>query len=208
MSAIRRISASVLFVLSALLCGAFASAISPALALQPGETAPSFSLPSAGGKNVSLSDYKGKVVVLEWFNPDCPFVKKVYRDDYMPKLQADAEKSDVVWLTISSTRKDHPSYFDETGARDIAEKFHMKSKLLVDTSGEVGKMYGAKTTPQLVVVDSSGTIRYSGAFDDAPDTDSDPASSRNYVLSALEAIRDKKEVTPSTTAPYGCSVKY
>jgi len=175
-----------------------------------GAAAPSFSLPSVEGKNVGLADYKGKFVVLEWTNKDCPFVKKHYAGGSMQATQAKAKEMGAVWLSICSSAPGKQGYMaaDEYKGYIKASKVAATSVLL-DPDGKVGKLYNAKTTPQIVVIDTKGTMIYNGAIDDKPDPD--PASlkgAKNYALNALTEAMAGKEVSVATSRPYGCSVKY
>jgi len=173
------------------------------------DKAPDFSLTSADGTNVSLSDFKGKVVVLEWFNAGCPFVEKHYKNGDMQKLQKEYTGRGVIWLTVNSTREDHQDYLDPTKAKDyIARRQVSSTHLLLDPKGGVGRSYGAKTTPDMFIVNKEGDLVYQGAIDDDAGVFADPSKANNYVSKALEEILDGKPVTTSTTKSYGCSVKY
>lgn len=175
-----------------------------------GEPAPLFSLPSIEGKTVSLTDFKGKHVVLEWTNKDCPFVKKYYGSGAMQKTQAEAKAKGAVWLTLCSSAPGKQGYMppDEFKAYAKDEKV-AAAAVLLDPDGKVGKRYNARTTPQIVVIDPKGTIVYNGAIDDRPSPD--PASLKgatNYALQALTESMAGKAVSVPTSRPYGCSVKY
>jgi hypothetical protein len=174
-----------------------------------GQPAPAFTLKDTEGRPVSLADYKGKTVVLEWHNFGCPFVQKHYGAGNMQALQK-KYGSDVVWLTVSSTH---------TGSRDYVEPAKVPPRLreygaqparyLMDDPGTVGRAYGAKTTPHMYIVDASGTLVYNGAIDDKRSTDpEDIKTSKNYVAAALDEMKAGKPVSVSTTVPYGCSVHY
>lgn len=174
------------------------------------QAAPDFTLPAASGRQVSLADYKGKIVVLEWLNHSCPFVKKHYSVGNMQKLQADAAARGVVWLTINSSASGKQGHETaEQTVKTATEKGAKSAEILLDEQGTVGRMYGAKTTPHMYVIDSTGVLRYAGAIDDNASTDSDDiAGSKNYVSAALEALAAGKTVEPQLTEAYGCSVKY
>jgi peroxiredoxin len=175
-----------------------------------GKPAPDFTLPDCSGKNVSLSDFKGKPVVLEWVNHGCPFVVKHYGSGNMQKLQADATAKGVVWLSICSSapgKQGHMSAADT--AKTCAEKKSAATAYLLDESGEVGKKYGAKRTPEMYVVDAAGVLVYHGAIDDKKSTDpGDIAGAKNHVSAALEEVLAGKPVGTPLTEAYGCSVKY
>lgn len=175
-----------------------------------GKPAPQFALKNAAGQDVSLSLFAGKTVVLEWFNPSCPFVKKFYEGSAMQKFQKEALDKGVIWLTINSSASGRPGYIAPEEALDVAKEYGVDpARLLLDPHGITGKAYGAKTTPHMFVVDSKGTLAYAGAIDSTPSTHSeDIASSNNYVLAAIDALRQGRTPSPASTEPYGCSVKY
>ncbi len=189
---------------------AFALAAPLALAQQAGSTAPAFTLTDTAGKSVSLADYKGKYVVLEWTNPECPFVQSHYSAKAMQDLQKTWGAKDVVWLTINSTNQSHPEY--KTAAQMSAwEKAQgaAQKHVLIDGTSATGRAYAAKTTPQMFVVDPSGKVIYDGAAD--AHRSANPAShkaSDSYVQVALNEAMAGKPVTTASTSPYGCSVKY
>jgi len=175
-----------------------------------GNAAPEFSLPDAHGKTHSLADYKGKYVVLEWFNPECPFVKKHYGSDNMQKLQADYTSKGVVWLTIDSNAPGTEGSITAEQAQKIMSgwKTH-QTALLLDPDGKVGRAYGAKNTPNMVIINPEGKIAYEGAIDSkATPNPADIPSSTNYVKAALDQSLAGKSVSTPQTKPYGCSVKY
>jgi peroxiredoxin len=174
-----------------------------------GSAAPSFELTSIDGKKVSLNDYKGKVVVLEWFNPSCPFVQKHYNTHHMQDLQDQYTAKGVVWLTINSTNPSHENYLDPTQAAAKAKDLGMKSTaILPDPDGKIGKEYGAKSTPHMFIIDPSGNVAYEGAIDDNPSPKADPAKATNYVQQALDEVLAGKPVSKSETKQYGCNIKY
>lgn len=180
-----------------------------AFSLSTGDAAPPFTLPSADGRQVSLKDFAGKIVVLEWFNPGCPFVKKHYNSGHMQSMQMDAAAKDIVWLTVNSTNSEHRDYASPEKSKAVVEEHGMKSAAyLIDADGTVGKAYGAKTTPHVFIVDKAGTLVYRGAIDDQANTNGDPSKATNYVSNALEELRSGKKITTSETKEYGCSVKY
>lgn len=170
-----------------------------------GEKAPDFSLPDLDGKIHSLADHSGKVVVLEWFNPGCPFVKAAYDEEVLPKLSA-SHSSDTVWLRINSgSAGKQGAGADEN--RRAAKKWDIEGPVLLDGSGAVGKAYGAKTTPQIVVIDAQGMVRFNGALDNAP-LGQASGDFVPYAGQAITAVLSGGEVTETQPKPWGCSVKY
>lgn len=179
-------------------------------AAQVGKAAPDFKLPATNGKTVDLSQYKGKVVVLEWFNHQCPFVKKHYESGNMQALQKDYTAKGVVWLSICSSAKGKQGY--GSAAEHDAEVKSTKAAptaVLMDEDGKVGHLYGAKTTPDMFVIDKKGVLVYAGAIDSQADTDiSSIKGAKNYVKEALDELLQGKTVATSSVKSYGCSVKY
>ena len=175
-----------------------------------GKKAPDFTAMTSEGRNIKMSDFIGKFVVLEWHNPDCPFVKKHYDSNNMQTLQSYARSEDVVWITVNSAGIDKEGYMDARTAQDYYQKHHMHaSHYVIDPKGEVGGFYQAKTTPSMVIVDAGGIVAYTGAIDNIPSSDAaDIPKSRNYVQSALENLLMGKPASPYATQSYGCSVKY
>ena len=175
-----------------------------------GKPAPDFSLNDPSGAAHSLADAKGKLVVLEWTNPDCPFVKKHYGSGNMQKLQADYTAKGVVWYTIASSAPGKQGHYGPEDWKGILQKRGDKqTALLLDPDGAVGRLYGAKTTPHVFVVGKDGVLLYKGAIDDKPSTDpADVAGARNLVAAALDEALDGKPVSRPVTESYGCSVKY
>jgi peroxiredoxin len=178
--------------------------------VQVGAAAPDFTLPDTKGKTLSLADYKGKYVVLEWYNPDCPFVKKHYNSKNMQQLQKEATAKGVVWLAINSSAPgEQGNYPAEKFNQIAAQQSAAWTALLMDPDGKVGKLYGAKTTPHMYVIDPQGNLVYNGAVDNKRSTNvADVKTSTNYVKVALEEAMAGKPINPATTQPYGCSVKY
>ena len=197
-----------------LLLGILTSLVSTALfaADSPpvGSTAPDISATDSKGKTQTLSQYKGKYVVLEWFNPECPFVKKHYGSGNMQKLQEEFTGKGVVWLTIDSSAPGlEGNLTAEQANAKIAEWKAHSTALLLDPDGKAGRTYGAKNTPHMFVIDPEGKIVYEGAIDSKPTPNpSDIASSTNYVKAALDESLAGKTVTTPSSRPYGCSVKY
>jgi peroxiredoxin len=175
-----------------------------------GKQAPSIELRDSNGKAVRLDEFKGKFVVLEWVNFQCPFVGKHYGSGNMQKLQKAYTKKGVVWLSICSSAQGKQGHVNGREANELLkEKDAAPSRFLLDSAGSVGKAYGAKTTPHMFVIDPKGTVVYNGAIDDTPSTDkADIATAKNYLVAALDAAMSGKKVETAVTQPYGCSVKY
>lgn len=182
----------------------------PAGPSRPGAAAPDFALPDAGGRIHSLSGYRGKWVVLEWVNYDCPFVKKHYGSGNMQKQQQAARDKGAIWLSINSSAPGKQGHFEGVElTKRILDAKAASDAYLLDGDGKVGKAYKAKTTPHLFVIDPEGRIIYSGAIDDKPSTDpADVAGAMNFVEAALESGMAGKPVATASTASYGCAVKY
>lgn len=175
-----------------------------------GKAAPNFSLPDTNGKTWGLSDLKGKYVVLEWYQPDCPFVRKHYRSGNMQGLQKEYTAKGVTWLTIDSSAPGQEGNYPAAKLNEIAaQDGSARTALLLDPAGEVGRMYGAKTTPDMYIIDPKGILVYKGAIDNKRSTDlADVKTATNYVQVALDAAMAGKAVSTTATQPYGCSVKY
>jgi peroxiredoxin len=175
-----------------------------------GAAAPDFSVSDSNGRTQTLSQYKGKTVVLEWNNPECPFVRKHYSSGNMQKQQADAIADGVVWLTINSGANGKQGHLDGASANAfVAQQHATPTAYLLDPDGKVGKLYGARTTPHMYVIDASGTLRYMGGVDSIASTDKDDlAKATQYVRQALAELKAGKPVSTTTSQPYGCGVKY
>jgi len=175
-----------------------------------GQSAPEFTLTDIQGKPQKLSAYKGKYVVLEWFNSECPFVQKHYESGNMQSLQKRYGDKGVVWLTINSTSTDSSNYRDPARSQQIVKDWKINSAaLMLDTEGTVGHAYGARTTPHLWVIDPSGKVIYTGGIDDkATYRADDVKTAKNFVAVALDESMSGKPVSMPSAAPYGCSVKY
>src|ERR1700726_440205 len=175
-----------------------------------GSSAPDFSLTDAKGGSHSLSQYKGKYIVLEWFNPECPFVKKHYGSDNMQKLQQEYTSKGVVWLTIDSNAPGAEGNMTPEQAQKIMSSWKThQTALLLDPESKVARSYGAKNTPDMIVINPEGKIVYEGAIDNkATPNPNDIPSSTNYVKAALDESLAGKPVSNPATKPYGCSVKY
>lgn len=193
-----------------LMCAAFTIAIagSPVSTVaEVGKAAPAFTLTDLDGKNHALADFKGKIVVLEWTNPNCPVVRRVYGTGIMSALQKEYVARGVVWLTVNSThadREDHETP-DVQKERYAAWKAGPNAQLL-DPAGEVGRQFDAKTTPHMFIIDATGVLAYTGAVDDDPRGGRDER--KNYVRDALDALLAGKTIATTVTRPYGCGVKY
>lgn len=179
-------------------------------AVEVGQPAPDFTGTDTNGQTHKLSDFKGKTVVLEWSNEGCPFVVKHYESGNMQKLQEKATADDVVWLTIVSSAEGKQGYMTPEEANAYIEEQGAKATArILDPSGEIGKLYDAKTTPHMFVIDPEGTLVYAGAID----SDSSPkqeaiAGATNYVEAALMSLKDGKPIQVASSKPYGCGVKY
>jgi peroxiredoxin len=175
-----------------------------------GKAAPNFKLADVNGKPVTLSQFRGKTVVLEWNNPECPFVKKHYGSGNMQKTQAAAVRQGVVWLTINSSAPGKQGNVNGAAAKSyIAKSGARPTAYLLDPKGVVGKVYGAKTTPHMFIINPAGTLVYAGGIDDKPTPNpADVASARNHVLAALSELKSGKAVSVAQSRPYGCAVKY
>lgn len=175
-----------------------------------GAPAPAFELKDVDGKTRSLAELKGKIVVLEWTNDGCPYVKKHYETGNMQRLQSEAQKDGVVWVVINSSSPGKQGHVDGDGAKKVMAKHKASpSMYLLDPDGKVGMAYGAQTTPHMYVIDKEGTLRYMGAIDDKPTTDkADVKTATNYVTAALAAVKANKPVEKPVTRAYGCTVKY
>jgi peroxiredoxin len=186
-------------------------AFAAAHAADVGKPAPDFTLTDVNGKTVKLADFKGKHVVLEWTNPNCPFVVKHYGSNNMQGLQKDKTAKNVVWLAVNSTAKSHSDYMAPAAlsSKMIGEWKAAPTGLLMDESGAVGKSYQAKTTPHMYVIDPKGTLVFAGGIDDKRSANpADIKGAKNFVRAALDESMAGKAVSTPTATPYGCSVKY
>ena len=175
-----------------------------------GSPAPDFSVMDATGKTHKLSDFKGKNVVLEWYNKDCPYVRKHYDSKNMQKIQADMTAKNIVWLSVVSSAPGKQGYLAAAETVKNAQKEGSKATAtLIDDKGVMGKAYGAKTTPHMYVIDAQGVLRYNGAIDSNDSADPKTiATSENYVVRALASVEKGEKVAKETSKPYGCGVKY
>jgi peroxiredoxin len=198
--------------LVAILCtiGFTTAALSDIASTVIGKPAPEFTGTDSHGTKHSLNAYRGKTVVLEWTNRDCPFVGKHYNSGNMQKLQRQAKDDDVVWISVVSSAPGTQGHVspDEANAISKNDKAAQAAKIL-DPSGKIGRLYGAKTTPHMYVIDPKGRLAYMGAIDSKSGWDeAEIAGAKNYVTAALKAVRAGKAPDPSSTRAYGCSVKY
>ncbi len=177
---------------------------------QVGEPAPDFTLVDSHGQEHSLSDFRGQVVVLEWLNHECPFVRKFYNAGKMQELQQRYTEKDVVWLSIISSREGEQGWMtpEQINSANESKNVHATA-VLIDEPGDVGRLYDARTTPQMYVINEEGVLVYNGAIDDKPTANPDDLrGAKNYVQLALDSVLSGEAVEISTTRPYGCSVKY
>ena len=182
---------------------------SAASAVEVGKPAPDFTAQGVNGKTVHLSDYKGKIVVLESYNSDCPYCHNQYKTGAMQAMQRDLATKGVVWLLVNSVNPKNFSHRtpEQARAEMAAEKMDVTA-WIDDSSGAVGHLYDMKTTPDMYVINKDGVLVYEGAIDDQPDPFHDPTKAQNYVSAAIDALLADKPVAITETKPYGCSVKY
>ena len=200
---------------TAILVGGVASTLRPRPAsaagqAKVGEAAPAFTAPATSGSPVSLASYKGKIVVLEWTNHECPYVRKHYETGNMQALQREATAQGVIWLTLISSAKGEQGYVTAAQADELTtSRKAAPTAVLLDAPGAVGRMYGATNTPHMYVVDKAGTLIYAGAIDDRPTTRrADVTGASNYVRAALDAVSAGQPVKTPITRAYGCTVTY
>ena len=175
--------------------------------------APTFTLMNQDSEMIDLASFKGKKVILEWTNHDCPFVKRHYDTDNMQDLQREYTENDVIWLSIISSAKGKQGYVTKPEAQELtANRNAQPSHVLFDSNGDVGKLYDAKTTPHMFIIDEVGMLRYQGAIDNLGTTgalfSTDLSKAKNYVRNAMKSLFLGEDVTEKNTRPYGCSVKY
>jgi peroxiredoxin len=184
----------------------------PAASAAPevGKPAPSFAATDIDGRPVNLAKLRGKTVVLEWTNNECPYVEKHYGSGNMQSLQRDAAKDGVVWIQLISSAKNEQGWVDAKGAAELTKSRNAApSTTVIDESGKIGRAYEARTTPHMFVIDPQGTLVYMGGIDDKPTTrTADIATAKNYVRAALDAVKAGKPVATPISRPYGCSIKY
>ncbi len=175
-----------------------------------GAAAPGFTLPNSQGGETALSEFTGKKIILEWTNHDCPYVVKHYSTNNMQSLQTEMTGKDVVWLTIVSSAPGKQGHVSGEQANELTEsRGASPTAVLLDESGEVGQLYGAKTTPHMFIIDEAHNIQYAGAIDDKKSSKaSDVEGATNYVRQAMAEMEAGEAVSVTETSPYGCSVKY
>ena len=177
--------------------------------VQIGKPAPDFTAKDISGKRYNLSDLKGKIVVLEAYNLDCPFCANHFKSGAMQELQAEMTIKGVVWLLVNSTDPRHPSHRNTEAAKKEMEAQKIKATAWInDSTGKLGKLYGLKTTPHMIVINKDGNVAYDGAIDNRPEASGDPRQARNYVREAILALLEGKPVPVARTKPYGCAIKY
>jgi peroxiredoxin len=178
-------------------------------AAEVGQTAPDFTAKDIEGKTHKLSDYKGKIVILEAYNLDCPFCLNHFKTGAMQELQAELTGEGIVWLLVNSVGSDKPGYRNPARAKkEWAEQKIKATAWIDDHSGDVGKKYGMRTTPHMFVIDKQGVLAYQGAIDDRPAPSGDPRKARNYVKEAVAKLEAGEKLAVTQTKPYGCGIKY
>jgi peroxiredoxin len=198
---------ALLMALGTVLFGAAARASAEAVVDEP---APAFSASDLSGANRTLDEFKGKFIVLEWFNPECPFVKKHYDSGNMQRLQKAWTGKGAAWVTVASSASGKQGHVTAAQARDVLAKWNAApTAFILDENGAVGRQYGAKTTPHIYIINPEGKLIYAGAIDDKPSADkADIEGAVNYVDATLTKALAGEPVSVSSTKPYGCSVKY
>tara|TARA_Y100001935_G_scaffold253072_1_gene258369 strand:- start:1137 stop:1736 length:600 start_codon:yes stop_codon:yes gene_type:complete len=184
-----------------------------AASVKNGDNAPSFNLLNQDNETVSLEEFKGKKVVLEWTNHDCPFVKRHYDSNNMQNLQRDMKNQDIVWLSIVSSAKGKQGYITSAQAKNLTSSRNAEpAHVLLDTDGVVGRIFSAKTTPHMFLIDEKGKMRYQGAIDNLGNTGAlfttDLSKAKNYVRNAVSQLLSGDQIEEAKTKPYGCSIKY
>lgn len=195
---------------AALGVAAFAVARGATNGVTVGAAAPAFEATDSNGKPIKLSDYSGKYVVLEWSNFGCPYVQKHYNSGNMQALQKKYTGKGVEWLTVFSSAEGRQGSYAAEKLNKLAKEKHMaSSELIIDSQGKLGRLYGATNTPDMVVIDPSGNVIYSGAIDNMPTPDpEDIKTAKNYVAAALDEAMAGRPVSVKTSRPYGCAIKY
>jgi peroxiredoxin len=193
--------------------GSAAAALAPrpaGAAAKVGEAAPAFTSTTSAGRPMSLADHRGKIVILEWTNHECPYVRKHYETGNMQGLQREATEQGVIWLTVVSSAPGSQGHVSASQANELtANRKAAPTAVLLDTGGTVGRLYGATNTPHMYVIDRGGILVYAGAIDDRPTSrQSDVQGAQNYVREALRAVTSGQPVKTPVTRAYGCTVKY
>jgi hypothetical protein len=204
-------SATIKHLVKAVVTVGFLAAASAAMAnAELNKPAPAFDAVGADGKPLQLAAFKGKTVVLEWTNHECPFVAKHYDSGNIPNLQKDAAGKGVVWLQVVSSAPGKQGHVDGATAQKLnGSRKAAPAATVLDPDGKIGKLYGAQTTPHIFIVDAAGQLVYKGGIDSIPTPNKDDLpKAENYVAAALSAISAGKPVAKANTKPYGCSVKY
>ena len=174
-----------------------------------GQAAPDFAATDVNGRTHRLADYRGKIVVIEAYSPACPYSLNQYKSGAMPALQGNVVPKGVVWLTVNSNGPGSPGHRTaEVARKDFGEAGGKATGLIDDSNGALGRKYGLKTTPQIVVIDQQGVVAYTGAVDDRAATTGDPRTARSYVRQAIESLIAGKPSPVAETAPYGTPIKY
>lgn len=201
---------SILAAATALLSLAFGASEAAAAKPEVGAPAPTFTGTTASGETLSLEQYRGKTVVLEWTNHECPYVRKHYGAENMQALQKETTAEGIVWLTVISSAPGTQGYLEGPAAlQEAAGKGAGPSAIVLDPEGQIGKAYDARVTPHMYIVDPDGRLVYKGGIDDKPTTSkADIATATNYVKLALAEMAEGKPVSNASTRPYGCSIKY
>jgi hypothetical protein len=200
----------VITLIGALLTGMISIPGSAAAALQIGQLAPDFTAADSKGKAVRLSEYRGRIVVLEWTNADCPYTRKHYTSGNMQSLQGLAQKNGIVWLSVISSAPGKQGYVDGDGADRLTESRRASpTAVLLDPSGAAARLYDAKTTPHMFVIDKNGVLQYMGGIDSIATADAgDITRAEPYLKEAMLAVADGNPAPHAVTRPYGCSIKY
>jgi peroxiredoxin len=186
-----------------------AGCVAALAAAQSGKPAPDFAATDINGKTHKLSDYKGKIVVLEAYNLDCPFCANHFKSGAMQELQQWATSKGVIWLLVNSAGRQSGSYRDAATAKKEWDELKIKATAWIDDhDGKVGKLYGMKTTPHMFVIDQKGLMAYQGAIDNLPEPEGDPRKARNFVREAITRLLAGEKIEVPETRPYGCGIKY
>ena len=189
--------------------GILGFASSALAAADVGKPAPDFTAKDINGQVHKLTDYKGKIVVLESYNQDCPFCHNHYKSGAMQDLQQELTSKGVVWLLVNSVAPKYSSHRSPEAAKKEWEQNKIKATAwLDDGSGETGKAYGMRTTPHMFVIDQKGVLAYQGAIDDRPEPEGDPRTAHNYVREAVQKLQAGEKLSVTQTKPHGCGVKY